>query len=190
MREACRSAENSRRGFQTVAAADRARRGRRGEGGLQSCRRPDHPDRAGHPERAYPQQRAEPATRSVMASTRLNERQLETVRVRNHERPVAPRHILRLLIEASAARLDFCGQAIEALGLVAPPSRAEALLAIATLGEIVLTQHERHRTSVDLTSGERSILPPLFPNHEPEHIAVEGDAPLQIRCRERGSDLP
>src|SRR5258706_563462 len=122
-------------------------------------------------------------------STRLDERKLETVRIGDHEHAVAPGHVLRLLVEVAAARLDFGGELVEVLRGVTPDARPDAFLPVAALREVVLVQHECDGAGVDLASRERAVVAPLIPDHETQHVAIERHAALQIARRESRRQL-
>src|SRR5438876_8209455 len=128
------------------------------------------------PRPASRQPRAGHAARRTTVSTRLDERQLEPVRIGDHEHAAAPRHVLRFLIEDAAARLDVRGYPIEVLRRVAIEPPADALLPVASFGEIVLPEHERHRASVDFTACQLAVLAPFVADDESEDIAIEGHA--------------
>src|SRR6266540_2977012 len=114
------------------------------------------------------------------ASTRLHETQLEAVGVGEHEQPLAPWHVLGLLVEDAAARLDLRGQPIEVLRRDAAETEPDALRPVPSLGEVVLAQHERHGAGLELGAGECTVLAPFLADHEAEHVAIERDAALQV----------
>src|SRR6266699_1618329 len=108
--------------------------------------------------------------RRVRDSTRLDERQLKPVRIGDHEQALAPRHVHRLLVERAPACFDLGGEPVEVLRGRAAQPRADSLLAVPTLGKIVLGEIERDRPGARFgfgrSLGKRAFLGRLFGRHQ------------------------
>src|SRR5437773_10580723 len=115
----------------------------------------------------------------------LDERDLEAVGVGDGERPIAPRRLGRLAVERPALRLDLPGDGADVLGGRYPEAEPLALLAVPSLGEVVLTQHDVTRAGLHLQAAQTTVRFPALPRCEAEHVPVPGDALLQVVHGER-----
>src|SRR5882672_6219553 len=184
----CRWPAGSRCCCRAGGGGDRARRGRPRAAATRSFGRRARPGLAPRRRRASLRLPARPLAPWARASTRLDERQLEAVGVRDREDARAPGHILRLLIERPTARLDLCGQPIDVLYGVIIEATPQTFLPITSLRKVVLAQHERDGAGVQLTALQRTVLAPLVAHNEAQDVAIEGDAALQIGRSQRRRD--
>src|SRR2546430_7310527 len=110
----------------------------------------------------------------------LNHRDLEPIRIGDRERAVAPRHVLRRVVQVPAACRDSRGQILDVLHRRKPDPHAVALLAIASLGEVVLVQHEITAPCLELHAAQLVAVLPALAHREPEHVAIPREAPGQL----------
>src|SRR5439155_20539 len=86
----------------------------------------------------------------------------------------------RLAVERPDLRLDLPGDGADVLGGRYPEAEPLALLAVPSLGEVVLTQHDVTRAGLHLQAAQTTVRFPALPRCEAEHVPVPGDALLQV----------
>src|SRR2546422_914624 len=118
-------------------------------------------------------------------SLRLDERQLEAIRVGERERPVSPGRVRRLPIERPALRLDPRGDRVDVLCGLDPHTESLALAAVPPLREVVLIEHGVTAARLHLNATHPARVLPALARREAEHVPVPGDAALQIVDGER-----
>src|SRR5947199_1350604 len=116
----------------------------------------------------------------------LDDRDLEPVRIGQGERPVAPRSLGRLAVERPAVRLDPCRHGDDVLRSRHPQAEPRALLAIPSLREVVLAQHDVAAAGLHLNAADLAALFPALTDDKAEHIPIPADALVEIAHREGG----
>ena len=98
----------------------------------------------------------------IVVLTLLGKRNLEPVRVGEHENPGAPRHIGRLLIQHDATRFGASRKPIEILSGVEPQPHADPLHPVAAFLEVILGENQLGVARTKLYAGKLAFFfPPL-----------------------------
>src|SRR3989304_2652181 len=106
------------------------------------------------------------------------------------EGPPAPRLVLRLVHDRPAAGPDPRGESVDVLRRGAVHAEAQALHAVAALLPVVLAEPEGDAAGHELDPLERTVLLPALSGREAQHVAVEGQALLQVADREARPGRP
>src|SRR5262249_7341957 len=106
---------------------------------------------------------------------------LEAVRVGQRDVAHAPGLIGRTAVHASALRFDLLSEIVDALLGLAVDAEALALLPVAPLLPVVLTDHERHVASLERDAHDLAIgvLPGLL-DGEAEDIPIPAEARVEV----------
>src|SRR6266513_2104031 len=115
----------------------------------------------------------------------LNNRDLESVRIAQGKRPVAPGRLRRLAFERPPLRLDPRRHRDDILDRRHPQAEAFAFGAIPSLCEIVLAEHDVAAARLHLDAADFSAVYPALADDESQHVAIPGDTPVQVADGER-----
>src|SRR5512143_508410 len=128
--------------------------------------------------------RGHPRPRRGGSTLHAGDRDLESVRVSHRDVTRAPGLVGRSLVQLAAFGLDPLREVIDALVRLAVNPETFALLAVASLLPVVLPDHEGNVPGFERHADDLSlVLPGLF-DAEPENVAVEREALLQVVDRE------
>src|SRR5262245_12797603 len=103
----------------------------------------------------------------------LGERNLEPIRVGEHEDPGTPRHVGRLLIQHDPACFGARRETIEILRRVKPQPYPDPLHPVAALLEVILGEDELGGSGPQLYPGQLALFFPLVLDDESQPFSVE-----------------